>query len=109
MPDTTPSTDDIEALAQVILPVLPNHCCEPGDVADCPWDAHDASGIARAVLAAGYLSSDQVTARIRAAQAEALESLADDLDVTWNRGHDRSVHPYSHLLRERADQIRARS
>lgn len=34
-----------------------------------------------------------------------LTDLADEMDVTWNRGHDRSVHPYSHLARECAARI----
>lgn len=47
----------IEELASVVLPAMPNHCCGPDDMADCPYDAHDADGIARAVLAAGYVKS----------------------------------------------------
>lgn len=53
-----PTPEAVEALASVVLPAMPNHCCGPDDMADCPWDAHDASGIARAVLAAGYVKPE---------------------------------------------------
>lgn len=45
----------VEELTRVVLPAMPNHCCPPEDLTDCPYDAHEADGIARAVLGAGYV------------------------------------------------------
>lgn len=38
-------------------------------------------------------------------KAEALNEAADEFDLIWNRGHDRSVHPDSHILRARAARV----
>jgi hypothetical protein len=53
----TPTTDrdDTEALAAVVLAVLPNRCCEPGHA--CPYDAHDADRLANAILASDWLAA----------------------------------------------------
>jgi hypothetical protein len=65
--------------------------------------------IADAIRAAGYFSPDQVTARIRAAQAEALEGLRDAL--YRGEGPDLSADSdivYGEWIGNRADQIRSR-
>lgn len=67
-------TPDVEALARVILPVLPNHCCEPGDVTDCPYDAHDASSIAWAILDSDWLAAREQAAERRGAAKELREA-----------------------------------
>jgi hypothetical protein len=41
----------------------------------------------------------------REGAVEALIALADEMDATWNRGHDRSVHPFSDSPREAAARI----
>lgn len=50
------------------------------------------------------LASDWLAEYIATRVAETLRDLASEWDVVWNRGHDNSVHPYSHLLREAAQR-----
>lgn len=72
---STPTEHDTEALARVILPALPNHCCPPAAVTDCPYNAHEASGVAEVVLASDWLAAHDA-ALIAKAKAEG-----------WGRGY----------------------
>ena len=75
----TDNEKQVEALTVVILPALPNHCCPPGDLTDCPWDAHDAQGVAEAILKSDWLAAREQAARRETAEANEarINALAD--------------------------------
>lgn len=82
---STPTEHDTEALARVILPALPNHCCVPGDLTDCPYDAHDASGVAQAILTSDWLAQRDAALIAKAKAEGAVEALRAAADM-WQSG-----------------------
>ena len=85
------STDpkQVEELAAVIKPAMPNHCCGPDDIDDCPYDAHDAHGIAEAVIAAGWVSPEQHAAEVErlTKSVGAFSAARDRAKVGWERAN----------------------
>lgn len=83
--ETTAGEREVEALLAVILaasPGTPTLTCRR---------------IAEAIHASPLID------RVRREEgAKVLRRLADQWDLTWNRGHDKSVHPYSDDLRTAA-------
>lgn len=93
MPDTTPGTSDIEALARAIYDIEGWHAADT-------WD--DETSIMRGRylgLAEALLASDWLAARIRAEKAEAWFAGYDkgNLDGYFGTTDERSKSPYADL------------
>ena len=112
-PAAVPDRAEVDALRAAVEAV----CVSIVEFADsiCPDGTYDKKDKAWRVAHARRLTVEEVRAvlgdsagTLAKVKAQALRDMASMLDAAWNRGHDDSVHPNSHLLRAEADRVEAR-